>query len=102
MGSENERIRINNAHIEELEHIRNKGDIREKELFFKEKMEQYTLEKHKAEIERLANLDKYQFEEEIKQIMAQQRKNDQMHEKEIKKIQNDFLNNQKAFSVDEL
>ena len=91
MGSGNERVRINNQHIEELEHIRNQRDIREKELLLKEKIEQFGFEKHKAEIERLANLDRYHFEAEIKKIQAEQRKNDQMHERELKKINNDFL-----------
>lgn len=102
MGSGNERVRINNQHIEELEHIRNQRDIREKELLLKEKIEQFGFEKHKAEIERLANLDRYHFEAEIKKIQAEQRKNDQMHERELKKINNDFLNNQKALANDEL
>ena len=100
MGNSNEKARLMYEHEEEMAQISNMKDIREKEILLKEKMEQYNLEKHKAEIERLANLDRLHYQAELKQLEAQIRKNDQMHERELQKIKNDFLNNQKALDND--
>ena len=100
MGNNEERIRINNEHIEELERIRNLSNLKEKELLLKEKIEQYGLEKHKSEIEALINLDRYHFEVEMKRIQMQQKKDEKMHK--LKQKINDFLYNQKALSNDKL
>ena len=86
MGNSNEKARLMYEHEEEMAQISNMKDIREKEILLKEKMEQYNLEKHKAEIERLANLDRLHYQAELKQLEAQIRKNDQMHERELQKI----------------
>ena len=71
MGSSNEKNRLLYEHQEEMEAIRNEKDIAKQKLLIKEKALQYDLEKHRAEMERLAQLDKYHYNiemEKVKQI----------------------------------
>ena len=102
MGNNNEKLRLMNEHSEEMEYIRNQHDIKTKELLIQEKALQYGLEKHKAEIERLAQLDKYHYNVEIKKLEAQIRKNDQLHQRETKRIDNEYKNKQKSLYNEEL
>ena len=102
MGNEEEKIRLANEHCEEMERLRNIRDVNMKKLEVERLAIEYGLEKHKAEIQRLANLDKYHYDAELKRIEAMVKKNNQLHEREKIKINNDFINNQKSLSNDEL
>lgn len=96
MGNSNEELRLNHEHIEAMELLRNTRDIKKQKILLQEKMQEFGLQKHSKEIERLMNLDNYHYQNEKRQIEAMIRKNDQFHEREKDKIYYDYQNNQKA------
>ena len=102
MGNSNRKLQLMKEHEAEMAMIRNKHDENERKLLIEELALKYNLEKHKAEIERLARLDAYHYDIEKKKIEADIRKNDQFNEREKTKIKNNFINSQKALSNEEL
>ena len=86
MGNSNRKLQLMNEHSAEMEMIRNKHDIAEKKLLIEKLALQYNLEKHKAEIERLAKLDAFHYDIEKRQLEAKIRERDQFYERE--KIKN--------------
>ena len=102
MGNSNRKLQLMKEHEAEMAMIRNKHNENERKLLIEELALKYNLEKHKAEIERLARLDAYHYDIEKKKIEADIRKNDQFNEREKTKIKNNFINSQKALSNEEL
>ena len=102
MGNDNKKMRLQQEHIENLELIRSTHDIKEKNILLQEKIHQFGMEKHRAEIERLINLDNHHYDIEKRKIEAMVRKNDQFNERQLKIINNDFLNNQKELENEKL
>ena len=91
-----------NRHMEELEEIRRQRDRDKQEALIRQKVAQYHYEEHMAEIRRLASLDEKRFQKEMEELKVKREKNNQMHERETKRINNDFLNRQKELSNSEL
>ena len=89
MGNNVEEQREINRHSEELENLRRIKDKDKQEALLKEKIAKYHLEENTEKIRRLVNLDELQFKKAMKELNVQQRKNDQLHERETKKINND-------------
>lgn len=89
MGNSNKQAQLMREHEAEMAMIRNKHDENEKKLLIEKLALEHNLEKHKAEIARLARLDALQYQAEIKKIEAKIRENDQYHERE--KITNDQI-----------
>lgn len=50
MGNGNKKIKLQQEHIENLELIRSTHDIKEKNILLQEKIHQFGMEKHRAEI----------------------------------------------------
>ena len=101
-SSSTDKIRINNAHLETMERIRSENDIKQRQLLIEEKAKEFDLEKYKLEIQRLANLDKQNYDLEVKRILARQREKDQLHEREKIRMDNEYKNKQKELSNNEL
>ena len=86
MGNNVEEQREINRHSEELENLRRIKDKDKQEALLKEKIAKYHYEEHIEEIRRLVKLNELQFQKKMKELNVQQRKNDQLHERETKKI----------------
>ena len=102
MGNKAEKQQECNRHMEELEEIRRQRDRDKQEALLKEKVAQYHYEEHMKEIQRLVKLDEFKFQKEMEELKVKREKNNQMHERETKRINNDFLNRQKELSNSEL
>ena len=102
MGNSNKKAQLMREHQAEMAMIRNKHDENEKKLLIEKLALEHNLEKHKAEIARLAKLDALQYQAEIKNIEAKIRQNDQYHEREKIKNEHNFINEQKSLSNEEL
>ena len=102
MGNEPEIQQEGNRHIEELEEIRRQKDRDKQEALIKEKVAQYHYEEHMAEIRRIATLNEFEFKKKMEELKVRTVKNNQKHERETKRINNDFLNSQKELSNSEL
>ena len=102
MGNSNRKAQLMREHEAELALIRNKHDENEKKLLIEKLALEHNLEKHKAEIARLAKLDALQYQAEIKNIESKTRQNDQYHEREKIKNEHNFINEQKSLSNEEL
>ena len=92
MGNSNKKAQLMREHEAEMALIRNKHDENEKKLLIEKLALEHNLEKHKAEIARLAKLDALQYQAEIKNIESKIRQNDQYHEREKIKNEYNFIN----------
>ena len=75
MGNSNRKLQLMNEHQAEMTMIRNMDDEKQKKLAIEKLALEHNLEKHKAEIARLAKLESYHYDLEKKQLEAQIRKN---------------------------
>ena len=102
MGNSNKKVQLMKECEVKMSMIRNKHDENEKKLLIEKLALEHNLEKHKAEIARLARLDDLQYKAEIKKNEAKIRENDQYHEREKINNEYNFINKQKSLSNEEL
>ena len=95
MGNKVEEQREINRNYEELENLRRIKDKDKQEALLKEKIAKYQLEENTEKIRRLVNLDELQFKKAMKELNFQQRKNDQLHEREKIRMNNEYKNKTK-------
>ena len=104
--NENERIRINNEHIRELERLRKEADENKQKRLLDEKIAEYNFQVKQEEIRqqalRLLKLDEYKFKEAIEKLRIEEKKNDQFNQRETTKIANNHEEKMEEISNDKL
>ena len=89
MGNENEYPRAMDEHNERMKSIKDEYQAKNKELLIKQKELDYESEKFKRENQRLEELDKKRFEEEMKN-------NELLHQRKLIEINNEHNNKKKS------
>lgn len=92
MGSNNDKnegIRMYNRHTEELEKIRNMHNENQQKLEINRIIAENNYKIRCQEVLRLCKLDDYNFKKEMEKLRIELRKNDQLDERETKRIHNE-------------
>ena len=70
-------------------------------MLLDQKIAEYNFECHRKEIERLVKLDEYNYQKEIQKLKNEEKKNDQLHERENIKISDNHTERMKDLTNDE-
>jgi len=98
MGNFEETNRFDNLRREMIQNMKRQNELDKKQIDLKQKALENEIEKYKMEYERQIQLDKYNYEQKVKQIDENVRNNDLYHKIESMKIVNDFKNKQKYYN----
>ena len=88
-------------HIAKLEEIRNMHDEKKQELEIKRIIAENNYKIQCQEVLRLCKLDDYNFKKEMEKLRIELRKNDQLNERETKRIHNNHVERMKALNNEE-
>ena len=98
MGNFEETNRFDNLRREMIRNMKRQNELDKKQIDLQQKALEDEIEKYKMEYERQIQLDKYNYEQKVKQIDENVRNNDFYHKRESMKIDNDFKNKQKYYN----